>query len=583
MDKNSYIGLGIIAAMLIVYFQFFAPETPEATETESTEQVDTTSTVSATDNIVVQDTIIDSTETAVEIASEASGSLVTVETEDLVLTFNTLGAQLEEVELKNYKTSAGEPLLLLDKSNHQLSVKAGDLEISGIAYTSSINEKTTLESGDSITVTFTSPKAVISYDIKGTGYVLSSDIKTAGTSLAYNWSNALKDVEFDSKMSLQHSGLHYYTEEEDFEDFGDGTGTEIETPSEKLRWISGKQRFFNTAFISEKNPFTNATFKTNTEGIADGTFKQLNAEFQLPLNNGAASYQLFVGPNDYDVLKNVTDGLEKNVYLGWAIFAYVNRFVVIPLFNLLEGGIANYGLIILILVFIIKLILFPIAYKSYLSMAKMKELKPEIDAIKKRLGEDNQTEVQQETMKLYNQVGVNPLAGCIPMLLQMPVLFALFNFFPNAIELRGQSFLWAPDLSTYDNLISWSDAIPLLGNHISIFTLLMTISTVAYTYYNNQINAQATGPMKYMGYMMPVVFFFVLNDYAAGLTFYYFVSNIITISQQLIATNFIDKDKIRRKLEENKKNSESGNKKTSKFQQRLQDAMKAQQAAKGNA
>ncbi len=574
MDKNSYIGLGIIAAMLIVYFQFFAPETPEVVvEPEAVTVVDSNTAV------VSPDTTLSTSDTAPQTTLEAVGELITVETEDLIIKFNTIGAQVAEVELKNYKTSAGEKLLLLDNTNHKLTVNAGDLEVSKLAYVASVSKDQVVKKDDSLTLTFSSPKATISYLIAGSGYIIGSDIKTAGDALSYNWSNALKEVEFDSKQSLQHSGLHYYTDEEDFEDFGDGSGLDTERPEEKIRWISGKQRFFNTAFISEKNPFTNASLTSNTEDIAEGIFKQLDAEFELPLINGQASYRMYVGPNVYDDLADVTDGFEKNVYLGWAIFAYVNQYVTFPIFNFLEGFISNYGLLILVLVFIIKLLLFPIAYKSYLSMAKMKELKPEIDEIKKRLGEDKQTEVQQETMKLYNKVGVNPLAGCIPMVLQMPVLFALFNFFPNIIQLRGKPFLWAPDLSTFDHLISWSGEV-LWMEHISIFTLLMTISTVAYTYYNNQINAQATGPMKYMGYMMPVVFFFVLNDYAAGLTFYYFVSNLITISQQLLATNFIDKDKIRAKLEENRKSSETGTKKTSKFQQRLQDAMKAQQAAK---
>ena len=218
-------------------------------------------------------------------------------------------------------------------------------------------------------------------------------------------------------------------------------------------------------------------------------------------------------------------------------------------------------------------------------MAKMKVLKPQIDAIKEKHDGD-MAAVQQEQMKLYKQVGVNPLSGCIPVLLQMPILLALFNYFPNSIELRHESFLWAQDLSTYDAPISWSADIPLiswlLGNHLSVFTLLMTVSQIAYTYYNNQINTTATGPMKNIGYIMPVIFMFVLNNFSAGLTWYYFVSNVFTIAQQLIATRFINKDKIKATMDANRQKFEAsgGSKKKSKFQARLEEAMKAQEARK---
>lgn len=335
--------------------------------------------------------------------------------------------------------------------------------------------------------------------------------------------------------------------------------------------------------MSEEDPKEDAEF----EG------KSLFAEADLALageSKLSENIKFYFGPNDYRIMKDIakTDGVtdfSDNVYLGWKVFSVINKWLVIPLFRFLEGFNLNYGIIILILVVVIKMLLFPIAYKSYLSMAKMKELKPEIEEIKERIGDD-QMALQQEQMKLYKQVGVSPISGCIPMVLQMPIFLALFNFFPNFIELRHESFLWATDLSSYDSLISWEGfPIPFLGNHISIFTVLMTVSTIAYTYYNNQMNAAAQqGPMKMMGYLMPIVFFFVLNDFAAGLTWYYFVSNLITITQQKVASSFIDKEKIRLKMEENKKayvaNNAGGEKKSS-FRQRLEDAQKAKiEAAK---
>jgi YidC/Oxa1 family membrane protein insertase len=227
---------------------------------------------------------------------------------------------------------------------------------------------------------------------------------------------------------------------------------------------------------------------------------------------------------------------------------------------------------------VIKLALFPLSRKSYLSMAKMKVLKPEIDALKEKTGGDAQ-KMQQEQMKLYREVGVNPISGCIPVVLQMPILFAMFFFFPNSIELRGESFLWATDLSTYDVLFYLPFTIPFYGSHVSGFTLLMTMSTILYTWSNNQVST-VQGPMKTIGYVMPVIFMFVLNSYSSGLSFYYFVSNIITFGQQTLIRKFVDEDKIRATLEENKK--KNANKGKSKFQQKLEDAMKASKEAQKN-
>jgi len=255
--------------------------------------------------------------------------------------------------------------------------------------------------------------------------------------------------------------------------------------------------------------------------------------------------------------------------------SWVNKLIIVNLFSWLESFIGNYGVIIIIIVLIIKLCLFPLSRKSYLSMAKMKALKPELDLMKERLGDDKQ-KIQQEQMQLYRQVGVNPISGCLPVVLQMPFLFAMFFFFPNALALRGESFLWAQDLSTYDVLFYIPFEIPFYGNHVSGFTLLMTISTILYTWSNNQVSA-VQGPMKTIGYVMPLIFMFVLNSYASGLCFYYFVSNIFTFGQQTVIRRFVDEDKIRATLEENKK--KNANKGQSKWQQKLGQAMKASQEA----
>jgi YidC/Oxa1 family membrane protein insertase len=254
----------------------------------------------------------------------------------------------------------------------------------------------------------------------------------------------------------------------------------------------------------------------------------------------------------------------------------VNKYIIVNLFAFLEDYFTNYGVIIILIVLLIKMVLFPLTYKSYMGMAKMRVIKPEIDELKEKYGDDA-TKMQQEQMKLFSQLGVSPISGCLPLVLQMPFLFAMFFFFPNAIELRQESFWWADDLSTYDTFINLPFTIPFYGAHVSLFTLLMTVSQIVYTHFNNQLTT-ATGPMKNLGYIMPVMFMFVLNSYPAGLSFYYFVSNMVTFGQQALIKLFVDDKKIREKVEENK--VKNVNKKKSKFQQRLEDAMRSADTAK---
>ncbi len=255
--------------------------------------------------------------------------------------------------------------------------------------------------------------------------------------------------------------------------------------------------------------------------------------------------------------------------------------MLVPLFNLLEQFISNYGLLIILLVVIIKLLLTPLTYKSYISMAKMRLLAPELEEIKKK-NPDDMAKQQQDQMKLYQEVGVSPFSGCIPVLATMPILLSLFFLFPNLIELRQQPFLWASDLSTYDSFLKLPFTIPFYGNHISLFTLFMTLSSIAYAYYNNQMTPTQPGPvnMKLMSYIMPVMFMFVLNSFPAGLTFYYFVSNIVTIAQQLVIRRFVDEDKIRKVLEENKKKNTDKPKQQSKFQKYLEKSLQAADEAR---
>jgi YidC/Oxa1 family membrane protein insertase len=385
-------------------------------------------------------------------------------------------------------------------------------------------------------------------------------------------------MEKDLSDTRKNTTITYYLpDNDDFDNLTEGSnGTEKEVLENPVKWVSIKEKFFLASFISTGKNFTSGEVETTFNPDDTGYVKKANIKLNIPkesLATGQPDFKFYFGPNDYQDIGKVTQQFTKNVYLGWPPVYWINKFVIFPVFHFLTKFIGNYGLIIIILVILLKLVLFPLSYKSFLSMAKMRVLKPELDEIKERVGED-MTKVQQEQMKLYQQVGVNPISGCIPVLLQMPILFAMFYLFPASIELRQQPFLWAEDLSTYDSVINFGFAIPFLGSHISLFTVIMTVSTLVYTWQNNQISS-VTGPMKTMSYVMPIIFFFVLNSFSAGLTFYYTVSTLITFAQQAVIKRFIDEDKIRAIMEENRKKNAAGGGKKSKFMSKLEEAMKA--------
>lgn len=351
----------------------------------------------------------------------------------------------------------------------------------------------------------------------------------------------------------------------------------------KVKWIGFKQLFFSTTIISDE-AFPNAVVEQQKFKYEDNPnyLAYFKTDIALPYNGSPdenVGMRFFFGPNHYQTLKQYNLDMERQVDLGYAIVRPVNKYLIIPVFNFLRRYISNFGIIIIILTLLIKTILFPFTYKSYISQAKMRVLKPEVDEINEKYGKDKAVEKQQATMALYRKAGVNPMGGCLPMVLQMPILFAMFFFFPTSIELRGQSFLWAHDLSTYDAIISWNANIPfigsILGNHISLFTVLMTITTIISTNLSQSAaSSQGMPGMKTMMYIMPVMFFFLLNSYPAGLSFYYFLANTITIGQTYLIRRFVDEDKIHAQLQANKKKPA----KKSGFQKRLEDMAKQQQS-----
>ena len=349
---------------------------------------------------------------------------------------------------------------------------------------------------------------------------------------------------------------------------------DVEKTIESPIWVAHRQQFFSTIISSEKA--FNSSRVQSVKSEDDSFVKELKSEFNIDYDNQKNNYlfNLYFVPNKYSLLESFDKGFESLVPLGWGIFGWVNKFLVIPMFNFLENFGLNYGIIILIIAVVIKIILFIPTKSSYLSMAKMRVLKPEIDAINEKVEDPMQR--QQAHMNLYRKTGVNPLGGCLPMLLQMPILIALFRFFPASIELRQQPFLWADDLSTYDSILDLGFSIPLYGDHISLFALLMTLATALQMVYSNQLsssNAQMP-QMKYIMYTMPIIFLFVMNNYSSALSYYYFLANLITFGQQALIRNSINDDQLYAMLQANKKKPV----KKSKFQQRLEDLAKKNQS-----
>lgn len=596
MDRNQATGLILFAAVLLVYSIFFAkvpePIVEEVTTEEQVATIDVTETLevapiaqpdSIQDMLAIQQFGIFGPMT------KGNAETVIMENEHLIVELTTQGAEISKVTLKDFKTWDQRPLVILDEESSDLSfnletdkgtISLNQLFFSPIAATSQLEDGTQAQ-----VMTFIaqsgSAQIVRTYTLPASGYVLEKNLELKGLGSALRnqevqilWDDRLIRQEADIEESRRKTNVNFFTASGSHDYLSLTSEKADDIIEEPLKWVSFSQRFFTSAIIAD-NAFTRGSV-TQVTPKDTLSIKNVKADILLPLSDGKASISYFFGPNNYNLLKTITPGFEKNVDMGYFFVSWVNKYIIVNLFQFLEKYINNYGVIIILIVFIIKLVLFPLTYKSYVGMAKMRLIKPEIDELKEKYGEDP-AKMQQEQMKLFSQLGVSPISGCLPMLLQMPFLFAMFFFFPNSIELRQESFLWANDLSTYDAIFYLPFTIPFYGAHVSLFTILMTVSQIAYTHFNNQLTAQ-TGPMKNIGYIMPVVFMFVLNSFPAALSFYYFVSNMVTFGQQALIKAFVDDKKIRQKIDDYSKNNV--NKKKSKFQQRLEDAMKAAEAKK---
>lgn len=588
MDKNFVIGLVLIMLMLIGY-QVLVPKPVEPTPVAEVKKE------AAKPASVTSDTTHNSSQ-SVDSTAVPQKDLV-IETKDARVVFTNKGGVMKEVMLKNYKTYDQKPLFLIAENHNKFQIdlptQTGDVRLTNQFFTTDAQDRTLAE-GDSAVITYrttikNNQTVEQTYVVRGTGYVIDYGIKASGAlpankAVEFHWDNDLLQLENDMKKNREVVTVNYYTDELKSLPTSP-TSNEEEKTADPVKWFTIKHKYFLAGLIAEKTPLTNVTMRANVNPEDSVIVKNMNIFAGIPTAavQKGANFQFYLGPNEYHIVDKVkAENFDQNVYLGYAFLKPINKFVLVPLFNLLEGFVSNYGLLIILLVLFVKTLLTPLTYKSYISMAKMRILGPELEQIREQ-NKDDLAKQQQEQMKLYQQVGVSPLSGCVPVLATMPILFSLFFLFPNLIELRQQSFLWASDLSTYDSFFKLPFNVPFgIGNHISLFTILMTISSIGYAYYNNQNTPTQPGPvnMKALGYVMPLMFMFILNSFPAGLTFYYFVSNVVTIAQQLLIKRFVNEDKIKNILEENRKKNATGEKKQNKFQKYLEKSLQAAEEAK---
>ena len=611
MDRNSIIGIILIAVILIAYSIFTRPSREKLVE-----QKRIYDSIRMAENIVaLEKARIDSakrlsadsiSQAALKptgenlkssygiFASRAIGKeeIYTIENDLVKIALSNRGGRPYFAELKKYHTYDSLPLILFQGDSAQFGLEffsdGKSIKTNDLFFETSLQSKNLIAKDSAITISFRLPVDSLgafieySYSLSPDNYIMDFDMKMAGMNryrtdnVQLKWEIYSPQQEMGRQNEATYTNLHYRYLDGDVEKFKQRSKKNIQeiTETTKLEWVAFKQQFFSSVIISDKTPFEGGYMLT--EAIPSGKYiMKFSSELSIPYNrteNFSMEMQFYYGPNHFQSLKKIGHELENLVTVGGYIIRWINAYVVIPIFNWLNRFISNYGLIILLLTIIIKIGLLPLTYRSYLSTAKMKVLKPQIDEINAKIPKEKALERQQATMALYKKVGVNPLGGCLPMLLQLPILYAMFRFFPTSIELRQEKFLWATDLSTYDSILNLPFTIPMYGSHVSLFTILMTATTILSMKMTPQASGQDAGMpgMKTMMYIMPVMFMLILNSFSAGLTYYYFLANVITIGQNYLFKLFIDEDEILRKLNSKKAKPV----KKSGFQARLEEMAK---------
>jgi YidC/Oxa1 family membrane protein insertase len=521
-----------------------------------------------------------------------------IENELQKVTLSTKGGKIKSVELKKYKTWDKKPLILFtDKSNelsYQFALNGNKIINTNDCYFEPVGESFSVKAGEEKSISFRLKANDDSYfeqkySLKGDSYIVGYDLNLNGlnsvipansTFIGVNWNNTLLNLEHSVETERKYSALYYKYQNNEVEHLDEDKPAQEATFTTPVEWISFKQQFFNATLFSKTAQFKSGSIKADFTKTDVNYVKKYKANFTLPYQSAEKSsynFTYYFGPNHYNTLKATSSDFESIIKLSpdnfvFSWIKYITKWFIIPTFNILDKVGMNYGIIILVLTLLLKLVLTPLTWKAIKSGAYMKVLKPEIDALKEKYGDDQQ-KIGTEQMKIYNKAGVSPFGGCLPMLLQMPILMSMYYFFPTSIELRQQPFLWATDLTSYDAIMTFKTALPLIGDHISLFTVLMTITSVLFAVYNQaQSGMTNTQPgMQYMPYIMPVMLMFMFNSFPAALTYYYLLQNVFSIAQQwLIQKFFIDEAALHKKIEENKKNPKA----KSSWQKKLEEIQK---------
>ncbi len=613
MDRSNIIGFALIFAITLGYFYMNSPSKEEMAK-ENSVLVDSTNTpqdvkeiedapTQAISSSPVQQLPQDSAARSGLLqakygvfanASQGRNQSVKLENEEVIIEFSSKGGRITSVFLKKYhkllEDSAhnhiSHPLYLLhhpkNKWEYLIPYKgaaAGFINTADLYFIPSVK-------GNTVTFTARGDNGVsfVQTYALGKGYDLDYNLQLNGSdqilppddqNIQFHWENYLERIEQNIKVEQRYTTLYYKLKEDDPTYLSLDDDEEISQP---LEWVSSNNQFFNTSFLSDPNLFFKGgqlhseAFKDNPELLA---IHRINLKIPVQNNTLNTSMKIYSGPNVFNTLRAYDRGLEGVIPFGWGIFGTVNRWIIRPLFDFLASWIGSFGWAIVLLTLMVKLALSPLNYKMIHSQSKMSALKPVVAKLKEKYKDDAQT-LQMETMKIYREYGVNPLGGCMPMVLQLPIWIALYRFFPASIDFRQQPFLWAHDLSSYDVMTYLPVHVPFLGDHISLFTVLWVITTLIYTYYNSKMMDMSMGnpSMKYMQYIMPVMFLGFFNNYASGLTAYLFISNLFNIGQTLFIKNvLIDQEKIKEQLRRNKEKP----KKKKGFAAKFEQAMKEQQ------
>jgi YidC/Oxa1 family membrane protein insertase len=621
MDKNTWVGFLLIAAIIVGFTMLNRPSKEQLAERQRVQDSIKLARMAELEAQRISDSLqyvagnAAQTETISEeqqqahmqaaygtFAQAAQGEeqWVTLENEHLRLTLSTLGGRIQRAELPEYHASGDSvnPLCLFraDESTFGFTLITANnriLQTSNLYFTP---VETAEKNKAILRLKTASPDAWLDfvYELSDSYMVhlslephnMQSELAQNINSLELQWRQLIPQQEQGRKFEERYARLQYMLVGGDMEELS-ASKDDSEKEAARVKWIGYKDQFFSTVLIAD-DAFSSSQFSSTLQSRHSGYIKQYTTHTSVPFDLTGKTYtgfRFYLGPNHYHTLKAYDEDLARDerlhlnklVPLGWKIVSWINTALVIPMFDLFTSWGLHIGIVILLMTLVIKLIILPFVFVSYKSSAKMRVLRPQIDAINEKYPAEKMQERQAATMQLYQQAGVSPMSGCLPMLFQFPVLMAMFWFLPTAIELRGKSLLWADDLSTYDAVFQWGFNLPLIGDHLSLFCLLMTVCNIAYTYITMQ--SQATDPnmkfMKYMMYAMPLMFLFIFNDYAAGLSYYYLVSLFITILQTMIFRWSLDDEKMLREMEENKK--KKAGKPKSGFMQRLEQMQREQQ------